>query len=290
MLCNGRGNWIDFETEISSIVQAFDNSLVEIKSKTEKSGREEIKISHAYFEKIERFNYNSKKEYQKYLGNRISIDFLEETIKMVYVDLEKVIRLLEIYLNDYVGKLDINFKLKELELIKIDHVLSFNYTNTYRKLYDPGNGCDYCFLHGKAASDSSVDTCNMVLGINEYLPKERMDSDNRFVWFKKFYQRIFKATSSTYMNWIKDIEGQRGAFNADKINLYLYGHSLDVTDKDVLSKLILLEGTHTKIFYYSRKDLAEKITNLVKLIGEDNLIKMTGGIDKNIVFVKTNQE
>ena len=31
--------------------------------------------------------------------------------------------------------------------------------------------------------------------------------------------------------------------------LLYYGHSLDVTDKDVLSKLILMKNTKTHIFY-----------------------------------------
>lgn len=68
-------------------------------------------------------------------------------------------------------------------------------------------------------------------------------------------------------------------------NVYFYGHSLDVTDKDVISKLILAKNSKTHIFYHNKKTLSSMITNLVKVIGEDNLIRKTGGCDRTIEFI-----
>ena len=79
-------------------------------------------------------------------------------------------------------------------------------------------------------------------------------------------------------------------------NLYVFGHSLDITDRDILRTLILNDNVHVTIFYHEkkdkdgngdngRKDLGTKIANLVKVIGQDELIKRTGGSMRTIEFV-----
>ncbi len=79
------------------------------------------------------------------------------------------------------------------------------------------------------------------------------------------------------------------AENTSQNEILIYGHSLDITDKDVLSRLILMENTTTHIFFHDRDAMAQQISNLVKLIGEENLIRKTGGKDKTIQFIKTNK-
>ena len=80
----------------------------------------------------------------------------------------------------------------------------------------------------------------------------------------------------------KDLESLKE--NPPKHNLYIFGHSLDVTDRDILRDLILHDNVHTTIFYPDKKELGKKITNLVKVIGQDELIKRTGGSTKTIEF------
>ena len=72
-------------------------------------------------------------------------------------------------------------------------------------------------------------------------------------------------------------------------DLYIFGHSLDVTDKDVLRDLILHDHVNTTIFYFNKDDFGAKITNLVRVIGQDELIRRTGGDTKTIWF-KQQQE
>ena len=80
-----------------------------------------------------------------------------------------------------------------------------------------------------------------------------------------------------------------------KHELYIFGHSLDVTDKDILRELLLNDNVNTTIFYYKRKnefgnddngrkDYGEKIRNLVKVIGPEELRRRTGGGNKTIEF------
>ncbi len=77
--------------------------------------------------------------------------------------------------------------------MNIDKVLSFNYTNTYERLY--GNSeVEYDYIHGKINIEHDIETCDLALGIDEYLTGERKDQDNEYIEFKKFYQRIFKRT------------------------------------------------------------------------------------------------
>lgn len=188
---------------------------------------------------IEGILSNREKTYDRVSYYDISqIDNMADTI---LENLNRLIRLLEIYLHEYVERTESEYRLPDIDDLKIDHVLSFNYTDTYHKIYDKEGNAKYCFIHGKT-KESDVDTCNLVLGIDEYLPEDRIDADNQFVWFKKFYQRIFKETGSEYLDWINEFQIENDKATAKyrpfTMKIYIYGHSLDVTDKDVLSKLI----------------------------------------------------
>lgn len=67
-------------------------------------------------------------------------------------------------------------------------------------------------------------------------------------------------------------------------NLYVFGHYLYESDKDVLRELILNDNIYTNIFYFKRIDLGSKFANLVKVIGQDELIRRTSGSTKTIEF------
>ena len=182
---------------------------------------------------------------------------------------------------------------KEIEMLKnlqINHVLSFNYTNTFERIY--GNcrdGVKYHFIHGKADINNNVDTCNMILGIDEYLTDTKRDSDNEFIEFKKFFQRIYKGTGAEYKKWIHRIEKLRQEFNVahcDPDEIYILGHSLDVSDRDVLSELLLCPDANVHIIYHNKKALADKIANVVKIIGQDKLIEKSYSENPQIDFIE----
>ncbi len=276
----GKGRWIDFETEIAWIVQLFEKA------------REEAKLGNTYMssglkEEIAPFICSSNAEVSPVENILIFPELIDSMIRYRLADLNIITRLLEIYLVEFVDKLQYVDPLPQISALpNITHVLSFNYTSTYQRLY--GNEkVKYCYIHGRANKHSSIDKCNLVLGIDEYLKGEAKDMDNSFIWFKKFYQRIYKETSSEYIDWLSDHEQVCRAFrNAHPpvLDIYFFGHSLDVTDKDVLEKLILHENAKIHIFYRDKGSMAKQISNLVKIIGEDNLIQMTRGSKRSIVF------
>lgn len=223
---------------------------------------------------------------------------LADDLKKIYEnDLNKLIRALELYLSDYVSKLNVNSISPDIRSIKPEGVISFNYTNTYEKIYGLDNKeLTYDYIHGKAIKENTIETNNMVLGINEYLPKKRKDKDVEFIVFKKYYQRIYKQTGCKYKEWVDYIKKQYDDFeiiNKEKKEntlgcqqhmIYIFGHSLDITDGDILRDLILNDNVYTTIYYHNKKSLKEKISNLVKVIGQDELIKRTGGNTKTIEF------
>ncbi len=49
--------------------------------------------------------------------------------------------------------------------------------------------------------------------------------------------------------------------------------------------MILNDNVYTTIYYPDKKELGRKIANLVKVIGQDELIRRTGGNTKTIQFV-----
>lgn len=115
------------------------------------------------------------------------------------------------------------------------------------------------------------------------------DRDNEFIQFKKFYQRIYKKTGSKYVDWINSIAQFPSSYgrNGDPVhNVYIIGHSLDITDKDILSSLINMDSTKTTIFYHSQAALENQISNLVKILGEDRLIAKVHGKNASIVLQK----
>ena len=297
-------NWIDFETEISRVIHTIDvvrNYTVQHKDIME-IPRD---MQGILMEIIKKAKGNLK----EICG---SIEQIDKFTGRLYKDLKSLIKALEIYLTEFVEKIDNDIVIPEINELKIDHVLSFNYTNTFEKKYGIGKSIEYNFIHGEANESNTIESNNMVLGIDEYLPKDRKDKETYFIGFKKYYQRILKSTGCDYVDWIDSIKeayeeacykaagcsGRMGN-NSRKArptdfhcssNLYIFGHSLDITDGDILRALICNDNVNTKIFYYREKEddkrtLEKIISNLVKVIGQDELIKRTGGKFKTIEFI-----
>ena len=269
-------NWIDFESEISNVVQAIETLKGYIERDEDvlkiKDTKQQIII---YFLKI------AKKSLQDVFNLKRIDGFIED----ISIELDKLIRSLEIYICEFVNEIDINKENDDIKTITPDYVLSFNYSNTYERIYGQSKEVTYDYIHGKADIKNNVDTCNLVLGIDEYLEDDKNDK-LEFIAFKKFYQRIYKSTDSTYMKWVEQIK----KYPEVNHNLFIFGHSLDKTDRDILKLLICNDNVTTKIYYYrknknDKKELGKLIKNLVRIMGQDELISRTMGEHKTIEFI-----
>lgn len=276
------GNWIDFEAEISRVIQALDKSSEIIQNRKFPSilhGNKQILLDIASVcLKIHSPNLHT------IFFNENSFD---KFIKELELHLKRLTRALEIYLAGVAEMLETAKKITEIMEIKPDKVLSFNYTDTYKRLYGMNKNIQYDHIHGKACLSNTLETNTMVLGINEYLPDARKNRTLKFAAFKKYYQRIHKETGAQYTQWLDELEKDRVRKDGNKPdNLYIYGHSLDVTDRDILEKLLSNENLKTTIYYVNKKIYGRQIINLIKLIGQDELIRRTGESTKTIVFQK----
>lgn len=306
-----RDGWIDFEVEISRIIQNYDKVIKNILRELENGKDVTLDIYQRNLQIIKKILNGEVYNLVQGINDIDSKEIIEQEIKK-FIDgktkplvcMNKLIRCLEIYLDCYINQLTTDIRSPDIEKLEIDKILSFNYTDTYARIYDvaDSSNIEYDYIHGKANVNNTLETNNMVLGIDEYLPKKRRNKDVEFIAFKKYYQRIHKKTGCKYKDWADQIREDwnneteagkaeirkyisKGKLENPKIHkLYIFGHSLDVTDKDILRDLILNDNVHTTIFYHNREVMGQQIANLVKVIGQNQLIKRTGGSTKTIEF------
>lgn len=289
--------WIDFENYISSIVKTLNNDLDEV-IKLESIVAKELEASDyelRYMGKIFYCLYNKKNNIDylylllasrasKYnndfdlfeLFKNCKIDehyYKKYIIKPLDDDLNKFSCVLEFYLDSFIN----NLTSKSIPLFKslnVDCILSFNYTNTYNRFYDKENLKTYHYIHGKSHKNSIFNS-NIVLGIDDYLIGNDANEKIDFIRFKKYFQRIHKKTGSQYKVWL----------NTDaKNNIYFFGHSLDITDKEILNELIMNPNSTSFIYYCDDEMNAQQISNLVRVIGKSNLLDKVSSLTPSIYF------
>lgn len=202
-------NWIDFENEISKVIQSLDNDMHGQSSDCNNQGGHTNNIddivyglSNEFLRKVYSKNIEAVEPFHVDISKGRSFRTIRDRL---FGDLNKLIRAFEIYLTEYVEEIEIKKKSPDIEELKIDHVLSFNYTHTFSKLYkreriEKSDSVIFDYIHGEANIDNSIESNNMVIGIDEYLSDDRKDKDIEFIAFKKYYQRIYKQTGCKYKN------------------------------------------------------------------------------------------
>jgi len=306
-------NWIDFESEISRVIQHLNHVRNKLKSNIALTTGEQFYLQDLNEIWYRIINYRND-PYKR-------LNFMDEFIEALISDLDKLIRALEIYISEFVNSISVFDKNTDICNLNPDCVLSFNYSNTYERIYDKERKIEYCYIHGRANMTNNIETCNMVLGIDEYLDDNRKNFDLEFLTFKKYYQRIYKETDNSYLLWADKIKSDYNDYIREKTlayagntdtfqttpwqktrftfptqaycpihTLYIFGHSLDITDKDVLVRLISNDNVQTKIFYHRKNEndkraLGKIIKNLVKILGQEELIRRTGGSTQTIEFI-----
>lgn len=88
----------------------------------------------------------------------------------------------------------------------------------------------------------------------------------------------------------RDSEGyynQRKDYFKLKYNhVYIFGHSLDVTDGDILREAIRTPGVITTVFYRNKQQQANQVANLSKVLSQDELLRCTFSTEPTIIFRK----
>lgn len=279
-------NWIDFESEISYIVEFIDrfqeNIYLPMNINSDVKD-EKVRIFIDALNSTD-FEKNLKEKNKNYLPT------FSDLIDKTYTDLRRFIRCMEIYFSDCVEKIDINLvSIDILQLNSINAILNFNYTHTFEKFYNMNNKQIH-YIHGETQLNNDTRKNNMVLGIDEYRRNGEQNSHTNYNLYKKFTQRIINETGFKYRNWIKEIQNNDNyneTVNIIQPNaIFIFGHSLDITDKDIFYEFIMNEFVITIILYNNKQQQSKQISNLVKMIGQDNFINKINSVPPSIVFKK----
>lgn len=186
---NGKDGWIDFECEISEVIQSLDAdmhglgqiyNIEDIVNNLSNNFLEEIYSD--YIDAVQPINPANN-------GFSEGISFKEIRDRLLR-DLNRLIRAFEIFLTEYIEKINVKVISPDIEEIAatiyddrgqqsilFSKLISFNYTNIYEHIYlrkyniDLDGYVDY--IHGKADINHTIETNNMVLGIDEYLGKKK---------------------------------------------------------------------------------------------------------------------
>ena len=213
--------------------------------------------------------------------------------------------------------------IKDLNACDVARVISFNYTSTLEgMLKQNGFDADFCYVHGVVTDGSGKN--RMVLGIDERSDAEESERLAAFGPFRKYNQRIYKQADSRYMTWLLDdcvpynkarelsemedhfvlssgsgvdlektlkrISVMKGENENEKRvkEVIIFGHSLGVTDKDILKAFISLPDTRTVVYYHNEESFSHQVSNMTAILGVDEVIARTGGRERTLEFRNQN--
>lgn len=294
--------WIDFEREIYPVINLFEKVFAQTQyDQLTRGFYTEAIITRSIFNAQEiniallwpqYFEVDSKSVHIKAPFVSEKYGFLKKKIlKSLRDAFDGFILAFEIYLHEFVYKKINVQKLKQIEDIKAKYVISFNYTLT-EKIYGLQSDNTH-HVHGMMREDLASAKNNMVVGVNEQT-NQNMD----FIYFVKYFQRIQKDAGVRY-KCFSDMTrtNKMGETTRENYYLYIYGHSLDETDEDILKYIIgyideegilRMKPRKVLIYYYDDFDYDQKVINLIKLYGRSIVEKYME--DKLFVFIHTTDE
>ena len=279
--CKSDGGWIDFEADIGEIIECIDRSrydtngrLNSIDAELPDETRVRIKTLTNQTLSVERHaTYRTMK-------------------KMALADLRRLTDALSLYMRDEIESIELpEVNLRDFLSNALDesldaektYVLDFNYTMTFERLVHTRYGKPIaseavCHIHG--TDGNSGNEGNIVLGIDEYLSDEQLLRNVNFTEFKKYYQRIDKETDSKFLYWINEINNSRNT------KIIIIGHSLGMTDGDVLRQFMNCHNvTAVDCYYHNEETRKQQISNLAGILGKDKLVQRITGPNKDIRLI-----
>ncbi|MFN3074198.1 AbiH family protein [Acinetobacter sp. TY2] len=175
-----------------------------------------------------------------------------------------------------------------------DKIFSFNYRNTYQRIHDL---VEVEYLHG-----SHGEYQNIVLGVSD-LEDESLKKIKAY-GFTKYHQKLFKDTDYLFLDRYKNdilldqkkkidlneqLKGEnRGAYRDSlnrtiqncetqlNLNFYIWGHSLDISDKDYIIDLFSLNDDGDRnirviVYYFDKNAKFSLLNNLLAILGKDKV-------------------
>lgn len=284
--------WIDLEAEIYDVIKYLhrrkyfngSNTLASINNKfiqINKSSTDFNFNKFGSFLREPRFDDKRCKEgcspqFKPYLYNFYIQNSLD-LINLLYKQLREFTEYFEKYLKEEV--LTTIKRTKNFEILSDNddedvYLLSFNYTDTYERLYGyksihADTHLKYIYLHGKVCSGEN---CNLVLGTHSF---DRKENDKSLPIdlnvFQKHNQRHRYNTIEPYQEFITLLTNPKKLIRPV---FHIVGHSLDKTDHKILKHILLAKSNAVIKIYYHNEEAQEKlINNITDIIGEDEVMR-----------------
>lgn len=280
--------WIDFEKEIAVVICAFQeflrhedcffNILEFPNTPIDRYIVEQFDFFYecaninSGFNNIKRVKNEYMIEYPK--GSGVKVIHKEKIVRKLEEQLHELAEGLQVYLRCFVDNVVVEACRSDClhkmpALTNAQHIVTFNYTNTYEIVYRSG---DIYHIHGDVGD-------RIILGISPDANDELDTIDTLFVPFKKYFQRVIYHSDDNYINWKMRSNG--------KMSLVVMGHSLDITDKDIIIQLFDAADDIT-ILYYSERSEASMVTNLIGIYGKEQFDELR--IKKRLRFLPQDAE
>lgn len=277
--------WIDFEKQIESIVQRLDKILTKLNTEVLNvndisidsynatkfiSQKSQIINTVFDFNLLKRYNdtaFSFNTEFCQIFENSILHLKEDDFFQNLKNELDNFADIFDMYLNVFVEPLSDYLQANERKKLKgITHHFTFNYTNTFQKLYQCNNVNTF-FLHGKISSRDTDN--NIVFGFNDIF--ESISETKNYIPFTKFYQKLSKETDYKYFE----------TFSTDRftiVTVYFWGHSLNKSDKIYIDEALELiskkDESSIKIFYHNKKSKDDILLNLMSMYDSAKIVNM----------------
>jgi len=160
----------------------------------------------------------------------------------------------EQYIADVINKAECE---PRLSVAGTDLVLSFNYSNTFERLYGQQSNAKVCYVNGKAQTNAKKS--NIVFGCD--CSVDSSEKSNPIIDYDKTYQRADKDCCDSYTRWYPKQKGPR--------LIHIVGHSLGETDWSILHPFVTEESSKTTVYYHNEKSKRELIYNMMRMVGKE---------------------
>lgn len=278
--------WIDFEKELVVIIEAFREFLEEDRPIFNISRYSSSIINRHIIEAFDYFhrpaNLDQRGDPARMVKNAYTIQYPYGSFNSI-LNKEKIIATLEkqmidvaeclrIYLKCFVGNVvgemsRLNYIKRIPALINAQRVVTFNYTNTYEQLYTSEK---VYHIHGSIRN-------RVIIGVNPDEADEIDSIDVSFLRFKKYFQRVIQHSDDEYLGWVTS--------KHNIFSLVVMGHSLDITDKDIIMQMFDAAKDIT-VLYHNESAEASLVANLVNIYGKEKFDELR--IKKRLRFLPQN--